>query len=98
MGQFIEDMQYRIKTSSSSIAISCLKIAVGAFLGLTLSLIGERIVQYGDFAFYFVIVATTLAFLKLAKAWRPVSVLVFVLVCVLLGLLLRMYIVLAPGA
>lgn len=98
MGQFVENFQYRIKSSSTGIAVLLFRLAVGAFLGLTFALIGEQTIAYGGFAFAFVIVTVTMMFLKISSTWRTGGVLVFALVCVLLGLLLRMYIMVAPGA
>ena len=98
MGQFVENFQYRIKNSSTSFAVLLFRMAVGAFLGLTFALIGQQTIGYGGFAFAFVIVTVTMMFLKISSVWRSGSVLVFALVCVLIGLLLRMYIMVAPGA
>lgn len=97
MGQFITDMQYKIKTSSTSLITFILKTITGAFLGLTLALIGQEMLGYGTFSFVLFIVVTAGAFLRLAKSWSWIGVLVFNLICVLIGLLLRMYIVIAPG-
>jgi hypothetical protein len=98
MSQFMENLQYKLKTSSSSLALTGLRLCFGAFLGLTLALIGERLAGYGSLSFTFVIVISTMVFMRISKAWSPVAVLVFSLICVLIGLLLRMYILLAPGA
>ncbi|MGE0762878.1 MAG: hypothetical protein AB7N80_06340 [Bdellovibrionales bacterium] len=97
MGQMLEDLQYRLKTSSSSLALIFFKMISGVALGLTVALIGQEIIDYGNFAFIFVIVATTGAFFRVAKKWQFIGVAVFDLICVLIGLLLRMYILVAPG-
>lgn len=97
MGQMLEDLQYKLKASSSSLALVFFKLVSGLALGLTLALILEEIMGYGMLAFVFVIVATAGAFFKLAKNLQFVGVAVFDLICVLIGLLLRMYILIAPG-
>ena len=98
MGQFAQNFQYRIKSSSTGVAMLLFRLAVGAFLGLTFALVGEQTIAYGGFAFAFVIVTVMMMFMRISSAWRAGSVLVFTLVCVLIGLLLRMYIMVAPGA
>ena|SRR5690606_20890846 len=98
MGQFMEDLQYRIKSTSGSLGVMTLKLFVGFMLGLTFALIGQQMVGYGTFSFFLVIVSSMAAFYRIARPWRFAGVLVFALVCVLVGLLLKMYILMAPGA
>jgi uncharacterized membrane protein YccC len=98
MGQFIEDLQYKLKTSSSSIALLAFKLIVGLVLGLVLALVGQQMVNYGDLSFLLVVIVALSAFFRIAKAWRWAGVSVFALLCVLLALLLNMYIMVAPGA
>jgi hypothetical protein len=98
MGQFIEDLQYRIKTSSGSMLLLSFKLLVVFIVGLTFALIGERMVGYGTFSFLLVIVTTMGALYRIARSWKWSQSLVFALVCVLIALLLRMYILVAPGA
>lgn len=98
MGQFIEDMRYRIQTSTSSVFLLSFKLLNGFVLGLTFALIGERMVGYGTFAFLLVVITLTAAFYRISRAWKWSHVFVFALICVLIGLLLKMYIQLAPGA
>lgn len=98
MAQFIEDLQVKLKSSSSNILLILLKLLIGCTLGLVFSLVGQQISGYGDFAFFLVIIVTAMAFWRVARAWSFVPVLVFALICVLIGLLLRMYILIAPGA
>lgn len=98
MSSHLENMQMRLKNSTAQVLVVVFKLFSGAFLGLTFALIGQGIIGYGPFAFLFVIVAIGLAFMKLAKGWSASQVLVFDLICVLIGLLLRMYILIAPGA
>ncbi len=98
MGQFIEDLQYKVKTSSGSFLLFLFKLFVGFVLGLTFALIGQEITGYGDFSFVLVIVVTMALFGRIAKKWRLWAVIAFALICVLLGFLIRMYILVAPGA
>lgn len=98
MSEFLENIQYKIKTSSKEIALFGYKVATGLFLGLTLTLIFQQMVGFGTLSFVFVMLSTALAFLRIARAWNGIAVSIFILICVLLGLLVRMYILIAPGA
>lgn len=98
MGQFIEDLQYKIKTSSGNMLLVAAKVLVGLVLGLTFAIIGQQMVGYATFSFLLVIVATTMSFYRVARAWKWSYVGIFALTCVLVALLLRMYILVAPGA
>lgn len=97
MSELLEELQYRLKTSSSSVVLFFFKLVSGLALGLTIALIFEQIMGYGTLAFVFVLAATAGAFMKVAKRLQFVGVAVFDLICVLIGLLLRMYILIAPG-
>ena len=98
MGQFIGVMQKKVKSSSQGALLFAIKLASGMILGLTLALIGEEMIGYGTVGFMFVIVVFTLMFMHKARRWGYGATLIFDLVCVLIGLLLRMYILIAPGA
>lgn len=97
MSGFITNIQDRVKTSSNALGLLFFKALTGAILGLTLALIGDQVIDYGWFSFTLVIVVTTGTLLKIIKNWNWVHVLIFNLICVLIGLLLRMYILIAPG-
>lgn len=95
--RFISNVNEKIKTTSSTAALFSLKAVSGLFVGLTLALIGEEAIGYGVFSFVLVILCTTGAILRMSKKWGWVHLLIFNLICVLLGLCLRMYILIAPG-
>lgn len=98
MSRFASTLQDKLRASSAGMATFTLKVVSGFILGLTFALIGEQALSYGPLSFLFVITVTILSFLKVSKSWNWISVLVFDLVLVLMGLLLRMYILVAPGA
>lgn len=98
MSEFMDNIQYRLKTSSKEIGLFLFKSLTGLFVGLTLTLIFQEMIGYGTLSFVFVLLTVTFAFLRIAKGWNGLAVMVFNLICVLLGLLIRMYILLAPGA
>lgn len=98
MSEFLENIQYRIKTSSKEISLFVFKLVTGLCLGLTLSLIFQQMIGFGTLSFVFLLSSLALFFMKVAKSWNALAVMIFILVCVLFGLLVRMYILIAPGA
>jgi hypothetical protein len=102
MREFVGNMQSGLKKTSGDVFLFSVKLISGSILGLTLALIMQEIMGKADnenlFAFFFVIVVTVAAFMRLAKAWSLTAVAIFDLICVLLGICLRLYILVAPGA
>lgn len=97
MGEFIENMQHTLKKNSQNIGLFIVRFLSGFFVGVTLTLIGQQILGYGQLIFWFIIVLSTVVFLKMTKGWRWVGVIVLDFILVLIGLLLKMYILIAPG-
>ena len=97
MSSLIDGLNEKVRTSSNAAGLVALKLAVAGMVGLTLALIGDEIIKYGWFSFLFVILATVAALWRVMRAWRWTQVMIFILFCVLIGLLLRMYILIAPG-
>ena len=97
MGEFIQNMQYTLKKNSQNISLFIARFLSGLFLGLTLTLVGQQILGYGQLIFWFIIVLTTAVFLKVTKGWKWVGVIVLDFILILIGLLLKMYILIAPG-
>src|SRR5438132_1601937 len=95
--RFISNVNEKIKTTSSTAALFALRALSGLFVGLTLALVGEEAIGYGVFSFVLVIVVSTATILRASKKWGWIHLLIFNLICVLLGLCLRMYILIAPG-
>ena len=93
----ISKMQGRLKESSKSFGLFMAKLISGMILGLTLALILQGFTGLANFGFIFVIVAMTGAFVKLSQKWKFSGVLLFNLFCVMTAMLLRMYILIAPG-
>lgn len=98
MSQFIEDLQYKIKTSSGSLFLFSFKFLIGSILGLTFALIGQQMTAYGTLAFFLVIAAAIGVFYKISQSWKWSQCFIFSLFCVLVAMLLQMYIQVAPGA
>ena len=97
MGEFIENMQHTLKKNSQNIGLFTVRFFSGLFLGVTLTLVGQQILGYGQLLFWFIIFLTTAVFLKITKGWKWVGVIVLDFILILIGLLLKMYILIAPG-
>jgi hypothetical protein len=99
MGEMIGNMQTQLKKSSSDFLLFTLKFVSGAILGLTFALIMQVIMGYAEnenlLVFTFAIIITTAVFLRIAKGWGLTATLIFDLICVLVGMLLRLYIMVA---
>ncbi len=90
------NMQDGVKSSSLSLFNLCLRLVTGFMLGLTIALIGQELIGYGTFALLFCIVVVTSAITKILSGWAIGHILIFDLICVLVAMLLRMYILVAP--
>ena len=102
MGELAGRMQVRLKKTSTDMANFCLKLVSGTLLGLTFALVAQEALGKRDgenvISFTFMIVAIAGAFLRVSKKWSVASVLIFDLICVLIGMVLRLYVMVAPGA
>ena len=97
MSKFMQNVQLRVKFSFYYMFLLFLRLLSGATLGVTMSVAGSELFGYGEVGFWLIIVAATALFLRASGKWSAWGVLFFDLVCVLLGLLLRMYVLMAPG-
>ena len=102
MSELMGKMHSQLKKTSSDVLLFAIKLISGTVLGLTFGLIMQEVLGKADnenlLAFFFVIVVTTVAFLRIAKNWGLAAILIFDLVCVLVGMVLKLYIMVAPGA
>ncbi len=102
MSEFVGKVGMQLKNSSSDLVTWAVKFVSGAFLALTLSLIVQEIMGKADgeapISFLFMIVAFAAIFLRIAKNWNLIAVLIFDLVCILVGMVLCLYIMVAPNA
>jgi hypothetical protein len=85
-----------VKSSTLSFMHICLRLITGIFLGLVLALIGQELLGYGTFAVIFVMIVVTGLIMKFMSGWSMGKILIFDLICVLVAMLLRMYILVAP--
>ncbi len=87
----------RFKASSQDIVVFVIKLFSGFMLGLTFALVGEEIIGYKTLSFILIITFTTGVFLRISKSWGLGGILIFDLIVVLFAMLLRMYVLVAPG-
>ena len=96
MNQLATNLQDGVKGASTSLFTLSVKLITAFFLGLTIALIAQEMIQYGTLAFVFMMLVVMGLTYKLLAKWSLGATLVFDLVCVLVALVLRMYILLAP--
>lgn len=96
INQLASDLQDGVKSSSVSLAAVSVKFVTAFFVGLTVALIAQEMIQYGTLGFVFMMLVVMGLVYKLIAKWSLGATLVFDLVCVLTALILRMYILLAP--
>ena len=89
-------VQDSAKSSSISLFNLFLRIITGLSLGLTMGLIGQELISYGTFALIFSMVVITAVVVKVMSSWSIGQILIFDLICILVAMLLRMYILVAP--
>ena len=96
MRGFATSAQDGVKSSTLSLMHISVRLVTGLFLGLVLGLIGQELLGYGTFALIFVMVVVIGLIMKLMSGWSMGKILIFDLICILVAMLLRMYILVAP--
>lgn len=84
------------RTSALSFMHLSLRLTTGIVLGLVFGLIGQELIGYGTFALLFVMMVVLSVVMRLLASWSMGQVLIFDLICILVIMLLRMYILIAP--
>ena len=101
MSQFTDRMQHGLKQNSSDFFLLAVKLLSGGVIGFTIALVVQEIFGQPEkitLAFVFAFSITLAVFWRLTRSWGLPTVLVFDLIAVLTGLLLRLYIMIAPNA
>lgn len=96
MNQIAGQVQEGIKSSSISIFGIAIKIFTALFIALTVSLIVQEMMGSGSFTFVFTMIVVGGGIFRLMKEWKVQQVLLFDLFCILVALLLRLYLQIAP--
>lgn len=97
MSEFLDNVQDKLKGSSRAAALVCFKVFSIFIVSLVLSLIGETLFQYGSIAFIFFFITCSFIFYRFVRSWSWSQMIIFDVICVLIAICLRMYILLAPG-
>ncbi len=96
MSQFSGQVQTGIKTSFTGLVLFLFKVISGLAVGLTVALASQEAFGFGGFSLGLILVVITGLFLRVAKDWGFAFVLVFDLICCLVAMLIRMYLLMAP--
>lgn len=96
IGEFASQVQDGMKASSVSLLGLTVKTITAFVLGMTFAMIGQEILGYQTLSFVFIFVIVAAVVFRFTAKWTAGAVLIFDLICVLVGLLLRMYILWAP--
>ncbi len=96
MKSLSNNMHDGVKSASMNMLNLFLRILTGLTLGLTIGLIGQELLTYGIFALLFCMTVVTAIVVKALSDWSIGKILIFDLICVLVAMLLRMYILIAP--
>ncbi|MBX9768453.1 MAG: hypothetical protein K2X47_14360 [Bdellovibrionales bacterium] len=97
MSELIQQFQMKVKVTSTGLMVFTARLLSGLILGLTVTLVGQEATGYGAMTFWFVLIVVTTTFVRLSRSWSASGVLIFDLIAVLMALVLRMYILIAPG-
>jgi len=93
---FSTNLQEGAKNSSVSLIGMTLRVLTGFMLGLTLGLIGQEVLGYGSMSLIFMMVVVMGLVVKTTSGWNIGKILIFDLFLILVAMLLRMYILIAP--
>lgn len=96
LGQWSDQVQTGVKKTSSSLMTWVLKVMTALVVAMTLTLIAQELFDFGSFIFVFLFVLQSALMIKIMSAWSMGAVLIFDLICALIALLLRMYLLIAP--
>ncbi len=96
INQVSSQLQEGVRNSSISLASVFIKTMTALVVSLTLSLIIQEIMGTGVFTFVFTMVVFSTGLLRIMKAWSVSQVLLFDLFCILVALILKLYLQVAP--
>lgn len=96
VSQIAGQVQDGVKNSSKSLMGLTLKVLTAFMFSLTIALIAQEMMAFGTLMFIFLMIVVGGALFRLLASWTLWSVVVFDLFLILVALLLRMYILVAP--
>lgn len=92
----MEGVKQTMKSAGYRFFVTALRLITGFFLGLTLAFIAQELIQFGMLSLILITTVLTASFLKISSTWSISRILIFDLICILVGQILKMYILLAP--
>ena len=98
MSQLINKVQFQVKNSSAHFGTYIFRVLTGGWIGMVFAHLFQGIFAFENFLFLFVIVLMTGTIVRITRGWGFFSVVILNLFCILVGILLQMYIQVAPGA
>lgn len=96
MNQFASSMQSGVKNTGISLFSVLFKLISSLFFTFTVTLIAQEMIGFSTLGFVFMSFVLTSAMMRLFWTWSIGQVLIFDLICILSGLLMRLYIQVAP--
>lgn len=96
MSNVAGQVQESVKNTTSALLLFIFKALSALAVGATVSLIAQEIIGYQTLSFIFVLLVVGGALFRAISTWSWGKVLLFDLFLVLVSLLMRMYILIAP--
>lgn len=90
------NVQQGAKTASISLSQRLLRLVTGFFVGIVLALIIQEFMQSGTLMLVFFTILFMMIVYRLLRALSLLQILIFDVICVLIAVSLRMYIMIAP--
>lgn len=91
-----QTVQTGVKTASHSLLHMGLRGISGFFIGFVLALISQELFQLGTFSLVFLTILFMSLIYSVLSKFSLFQIIIFDVICVLVGALLRMYILIAP--
>jgi F0F1-type ATP synthase assembly protein I len=88
--------QQGAKMASITLTQRLLRLVTGFFVGIVLALILQEFTQSGTLMLVFFMVLFMMIIYRLLRSLSVLQILIFDVICILIAILLRMYIMLAP--
>lgn len=98
MGEMLNKVQFQVKKSSNDLGTYFFRVMTGGWIGMVFAHFFQMVFAFENFLFLFIIVLMTGVIVKITKGWGFFSVVILNLFCILVGILLQMYVTMAPGA
>lgn len=89
--------QDSFKKGSTNIFLLSLKVLSGLVFSFVLALIGQGLMMYGNIAYWLVLVTFFCVFLRMTRNLNLGGIFILDLILVLVGIVLRMYVLVAPN-